>query len=244
MKKYIVTGASGQLGKAIVSKIIAQGGYVIGLDIQPVKEQQDPNVFEYHNVDITKRDNIVDLFQKLKVQHNIIHGLVNNAGTAVFSKFEERTEKEISDVVQLNMAAPIFMVQEFLGVAGKNFESSIVNIGSIYGVTAPDQELYVDTPRNSSEIYGMTKAAVINLTQYLSVYLAGHKIRCNCVSPGGIRLTQGPLFVDAYSKKVPLGRMGYETEIANAVCFLLDESKASYVNGANLVVDGGFTAWR
>ena len=125
-----------------------------------------------------------------------------------------------------------------------DFKSSIVNIASIYGLVAPDQSLYSDTPRNSSEIYGMTKAATISFTQYLSVYLKEKKIRCNSISPGGIYFKQGPEFIEKYSNKVPMNRMASEEEIASGIMFLLDADQASYVNGTNLVIDGGFTAWR
>ena len=133
-------------------------------------------------------------------------------------------------------------MQAFLRIAERGWQSSIVNLGSIYGLTAPDQKIYLDTPRNSSEIYGMTKSASINLTQYLATYLADYEIRTNCVSPGGILYTQGEKFIQKYSEKVPMARMAKVNEIAEAIVFLLDSDKAKYINGHNLVVDGGFTS--
>lgn len=244
MNKIIVTGVRGQIGSAIVDLLTEAGNYVIGLDVQSDDKTSRTDLFEFHQIDITDQIKVREFYSQMMSQHPQIDGLVNNAGTAVFTKFENRSEEEIMNVIRLNMMAPIFMSQKFLGVAKDNYKSSIVNIGSIYGVTAPDQKIYLDTPRNSSEIYGMTKAAIINLTQYLAVYLSDRKIRCNCVSPGGILFQQGEKFIQAYSKKVPIGRMGSEREVAAAVCFLLDAKKSSYVNGANLMVDGGFTAWR
>jgi NAD(P)-dependent dehydrogenase (short-subunit alcohol dehydrogenase family) len=90
----------------------------------------------------------------------------------------------------------------------------------------------------------MSKAAIENLTKYLAVYLAKREIRSNCVSPGGIEFKQGPKFKEAYTTKVPMGRMAQVNEISSTICFLLDEKRASYINGANIVVDGGFTSWR
>ena len=84
---------------------------------------------------------------------------------------------------------------------------------------------------------------MINLTKYLSVYLADYGIRCNCISPGGILFEQGPKFVENYSKKVPLNRMAKVNEITGAVKFLLDSESSSYINGENISVDGGFTSW-
>ncbi len=168
---------------------------------------------------------------------------MNNAGVAVFTPFEERTEKELSFVSNVNSFAPIFMVQGFIKIKNDNLSPSIVNIASIYGINAPDQKLYTDTPRNSSEIYGMTKAGIINLTKYLSVYLAKYKIRCNCISPGGILFKQGPNFIENYSRKVPMNRMAKVDEVVASVRFLLEDKSSSYINGVNIPVDGGFTSW-
>lgn len=242
MKKIIVSGCSGQLGLVLCNSLIMEGNYVIGLDL--MEPDLDHSLFEFHKVNICNKDKVQAFYSAIMKFHPNIDGLVNNAGTAVFSKFEERSEEELLEVVKLNMFAPIYMIQGFLMVAEDNYKSSIVNLASIYGLVAPDQALYIDTPRNSSEIYGMTKAATINLTKYLSVYLSEKKIRCNCISPGGVKFKQGPKFMKAYSEKVPMKRMANQEEIIQAILFLLDSDRASYVNGANLVVDGGFTAWR
>ena len=108
---------------------------------------------------------------EIKKNFNQIYGLINNAGVAVFSPLEERTFDELLYVTKVNSFAPIFLVQGFINVINKELSPSIINLGSIYGINAPDQRLYSDTPRNSSEIYGMTKA-IINLTKYLAVYLS------------------------------------------------------------------------
>lgn len=243
-KVIIVTGVCGQIGTRISKKLLNEGHYVIGVDLKNTTPQIKNANFAYYRVDITSKKNVDDFFQNLKINHKTIDGLVNNAGTAVFSKFEERTEDELVNVTKTNIFGPIFMVQNFIQLAPRNNTASIVNLGSIYGIVAPDQNMYKDTPRNSSEIYGMTKAATINFTKYLSVYLKDLKIRCNCVSPGGVLFKQGPKFIKSYSNKVPLKRMANVDEIVEAIIFLLDSSKSSYINGTNLLVDGGFTAWR
>jgi NAD(P)-dependent dehydrogenase (short-subunit alcohol dehydrogenase family) len=94
----------------------------------------------------------------------------------------------------------------------------------------------------SSEIYGMTKAAIINFTKYLASFYKDSNARFNCVSPGGIEFNQGPEFKKKYSAKVPLGRMADVKEISEVICFLLSK-KSSYINGENISIDGGFTKW-
>lgn len=233
----IVTGSSGQLGREIIKQLLEKNYHVVGMDINKDNNLPDSNNFKFIKVDLTKKTEIVNAFKKIK-NHKLV-GLVNNAGTAVFTKFEDRTEEEIDFVFNINIKAPILCVQCFIKYAENNWVSSIVNLGSIYGLTAPDQSIYLDTPRNSSEIYGMTKAANINLTKYLATYLKKYQIRSNCVSPGGIYFNQGNNFVNEYSKKVPMSRMADVNEIAEGILFLLDNKKSQYINGHNLVIDGG-----
>jgi len=244
INKVIVTGVNGQIGSKIAKTMLNEGYYIIGVDYKDsLTPINNPN-FDFYNIDITSEIEINKFYQLIKNKHKIINGLINNAGSAVFSKFEDRTADELLTVTKTNMFAPILMTQGFIKLAPKDYSASIVNLGSIYGVVAPDQSLYEDTPRNSSEIYGMTKAATINLTKYLSVYLSNYKIRCNCVSPGGVLFKQGPKFIKSYSNKVPLNRMANVNEIVSAIIFLIDNSKSSYINGLNMLVDGGFTSWR
>lgn len=244
MRQAIVTGCSGQLGRCLTAELQREGWRVIGLDITPPTGLAENATFEFNLVDITDQLAVLDFFKELDGRGIKVDGLVNNVGTAVFTPFEERTSDEINFVTATNIHAPIYMSQGFLSVAVSGYKASIVNIASIYGLVAPDQSLYSDTPRNSAEIYGMTKAATVSLTQYLSVYLKDYGIRCNCVSPGGVLLSQGPEFIRNYAAKVPMNRMAAEEEIVAGICYLLDVDRSSYVNGANLVIDGGFTAWR
>lgn len=238
MDAVILTGVSGQLGQVISKQLLDNGFDVIGLDISHT-ENLDPRV-EFCNVDITSRSSISNSLSKFEGR-NVI-SLINNAGTAVFTPFEDRTEDEIQYVVNVNMVAPILMTQEFIKYSHRDWRSSIINFGSIYGIVAPDPSIYGDTPRSSSEIYGMTKAANINLTLYLASYLKKYKIRANCISPGGVKFQQGPNFISQYSQKVPMQRMAFDNEIASAVNFLVDWRQSGYINGHNLVVDGGLTS--
>ena len=119
---------------------------------------------------------------------------------------------------------------------------SIINIGSIYGIVSGDPRIYTDSARNTSEVYGASKAGVIHMTKYFAVHLAPFDIRVNCISPGGVFNNQGEDFVKNYSYKTPLGRMAKDSEITSAALFLASD-ESSYITGHNLVVDGGFTAW-
>ena len=122
---------------------------------------------------------------------------------------------------------------------------SIVNIGSLYAVGAPDPRTYFDTPFSSTPNYGAGKAATVELTKYCAAYLAKYGIRVNSISPGSFphkNVQENKLFKDRLEAKTMLGRIGYPEDLVGAMIFLL--SKASnYVTGVNIMIDGGQTAW-
>ncbi len=121
----------------------------------------------------------------------------------------------------------------------------IVNLSSIYGLAGPDQRLYQrpgQPPQYKPVYYSVTKAGVLGLTRYLATYYAGKHIRANSLSPGGVFNGHDDEFVQAYSAKAVLGRMAAKDDMNGALLFLASDASA-YMTGANLVVDGGWTAW-
>ena len=236
MKTAIITGSEGQIGRTFVSKLIELDYKVIGIDLV---EQVNHQII-YHRADITKKHEIESVLDK----HNEnITVLINNAGVSVFSPFEERTEDQIDMVMNVNLKGNILMTQFVYNKYFKvNKKGTIINIGSIYGVVSGDMRIYNDDDRRTPEIYGATKAAVINLTKYFATYMAPNNVRVNCISPGGIYNNQDKNFIEKYSRKVPMNRMGYANELLGSLEYLLSD-ESSYVTGQNIVVDGGFTCW-
>jgi len=121
----------------------------------------------------------------------------------------------------------------------------IVNLSSIYGLVAPDQRIY-QRPRQPAQYkpayYSVTKSGILGLTRYLATYYAGKNIRVNAISPGGVYNDHDQDFVQAYSARSVLGRMAEKDEINGALLFLVSDA-SKYMTGANLVIDGGWTAW-
>ena len=123
----------------------------------------------------------------------------------------------------------------------KSKKGSIVNIASIYGVVGPDFNIYDNTELTMPAAYSAIKGGIISFTRYLASYLGPMCIRTNAVSPGGIFDNQNPKFVEQYTSKVPMRRMGNPDDISPVVVFLLSED-SKYITGQNILVDGGLTA--
>ena len=236
-EKVFLTGANGQIGQAI-AQILSDRYEVFHLDVAYTSQNIDSN---HLNLDITNQIEVRSLYDSINPDV-----LINNAGISIFTNFIERKTEELDSVYDVNLKGSINMINEFARVNQENKKAKrIVNIASLYGLVSADPRIYTDLARNSPEIYAATKAGVIQLTKYYCVHLRELNIRVNAISPGGIfnpENPQGEDFIKNYSARCPMGRMGEAKDVANGVNFLVSSS-SSYVNGHNLVIDGGFTAW-
>lgn len=232
-----LTGANGQLGKAIYEKLF-KDYEIYCLDISYSKEETNSNNIK---IDISDSSQVTDLYHSINPDV-----VINNAGLSVFTSFMDRSEKELDDVYEVNLKGTINMINAFARINDHNKKPKrIINIGSLYGIVSADPRIYTDCNRNSPEIYAATKAGVIQLTKYYCIHLRDMNIRVNCVSPGGIynpNEPQGDDFIKNYSERCPMNKLGSAEDIADGVNFLASH-KSSYINGHNLVIDGGFTAW-
>lgn len=245
-KTVLVTGATGQIGQTICRALVELGAVVIGADIKlnENKMLQDNNI-SYLPLDITNKQSVKDVFSKLYRDYGSIDVLINNAGVSCFEPFEDRTEKSFDWVTDVNLKGTFFCIQEYFNHQKKIDKGNIVNIASIYGLISPDPRIYREGDPKNSEVYGATKAGIIQMTKYFAVHLAGNQIRVNVVSPGGIYNPENPqseYFINEYSKRNPMGRMANSEEMLGAIIFLSSDA-SSYVTGHNLVVDGGMSCW-
>jgi 3-oxoacyl-[acyl-carrier protein] reductase len=252
-KTYLVTGAAGQIGTEIVNACLVSNANVIACDVDlaeleriATKEAWPSDKVAIHQCDITKREQVKKIFLDGSRVFGRIDGLINNAGVSTFEPFLERTEESFDWVTSVNLKGTFLCIQEYVHyVINAGSGGCIVNIASHYGVVSPDPRIYTDCDRKNSEVYGATKAGVIQMTKYFAVHLAEYGIRVNCIAPGGVRdpdSPQGHDFQKNYSYRCPMGRMAETSEIVWPIIFLLMPA-ASYINGQTLVVDGGTTAW-
>ena len=247
-KKILITGSNGRLGSAYVKALLHNGAFVYTSDIQKSMDatfekeltQKALTQYEYLTIDVTSEDSLNRAREKI----GPVDVLINNAGAkGVKGPFEERLAADIDHVLSVQLKGVILCSKVFSKNMIEKRSGKIINIASIYGSAAPDKRIYDDPAKINSEVYGATKAGVIQFTKYLATYLGEYKIIVNCVSPGGVtHAGQSETFIKNYSARTPLGRMATPEDLIGIICFLSSDD-ANYINGQNIVVDGGLTAW-
>jgi len=244
-KVVVITGSCGQLGSSMCDLFLKIGCIVIGLD-NSIESNKINNV-DYYDLDIRESKDVSNVFKNIFKKYNQIDILINNAGVSVFEPFEERNEENFEWVMNVNLKGTFNCIQKYVANydSVNQKEGIIINIASMYGLISPDFRIYSENDRKNSEVYGATKAGVIQMTKYFAVQLADRNIRSNSISPGGVynpANPQGKDFIENYEYRCPMKRMAKSEEIANVALFLATEL-SSYVNGQNITVDGGMSAW-
>jgi len=244
-KIILITGASGQIGSSIVKLFLSLGSNVYGFD--KTKSKIKHGDYKFIKADIRNRTEVKKKISEIVKKNNRIDIIVNTAAVSIFSKYDKRTNFELDKTIDTNIKGLLNVINSYVNIHKKNSlkKCSIINFGSIYGFLSPDFRIYGNKDRFSSEIYGASKAAVIQLTKYYSVILSKYKINVNCLSPGGIfnkNKPQNKKFVREYSKRVPQTKMCNVEDLFTGILFLASDH-SEYVNGQNLIIDGGLSSW-
>ena len=258
----VVTGAMGRLGRDYVRTLAEAGARVAALDLAG-----SPAIFSglaggglpIHTelVDLTKKSDVDAAFARLTATLGAATILVNNAGMGSSpasaglenGPFEDYPEEAWDTMIDSHLKSTLFASQAFVRhfrAAGRT-AGSIVNVSSTYGVVSPDQAIYEFKRAAGATFfkpvgYSVAKSGVLNFTRWLAEYGAPLGIRANTLVPGGVREAEHhPDFVREYERRTPLGRMAGEDDYNGAVLFLASPA-SSYMTGAMVIVDGGWTA--
>jgi NAD(P)-dependent dehydrogenase (short-subunit alcohol dehydrogenase family) len=248
----IVTGGMGQLGSVYVAGLAERGMRVAVFDVALGETADGARAYE---VDVTDREAIETARRAVEGEWGVPHLLVNNAGldsppdapAQEVGPFETYPEASFDAVMGVNVKGSFLCSQVIGGSMAREGRGSIVNVSSIYGVLSPVQDLYAFRSERGDTFvkpvaYSVSKSAILNLTRYLATYWAKSGVRVNTLTLAGVWNDQPREFLDAYAARAPMGRMLEAREALGAVVFLASEA-SSYVTGANIVVDGGWSAW-
>jgi len=239
-KNAIITGASSGIGAEIAKMFIRKGANVVGFDLnQPAKMTEYTNSnddqFFFYSGDITKPESIEGVVQFALQKFGKINVLVNCAGVGILEPVAESTQK----VWDLTLAVDLSGCVNLAIAVGKtmiaNGGGSIINIASQAGVIALEGHL----------AYGTAKAGLIQATKQIAIEWGQYHVRVNAISPGVILTTMGEKNWnnekgELFKQKVPSRRFGYPEEVAACAVYLASDA-ASFINGSNLMIDGGYT---
>jgi len=250
----LVTGSTGHLGTAITKGLAGAGATVLlasrsveKITDQLARLQSAGGTIHSFPCDITSDSQRQSVLKEIAERFGRLDGIVNNAyaqpkakGAAAFL--------EAYNISVASVWALLNETRELLSKAAARNRggASIVNIASMYGLVSPDLRMYSEPTPPNPPFYGAAKAGLLQLTRYLACELGLQNIRVNSISPGPFPApTVGetdPEFIKHLGARNPLGRIGTPEELIGPVQFLLSDA-SSYVTGANLCVDGGWTAW-
>jgi NAD(P)-dependent dehydrogenase (short-subunit alcohol dehydrogenase family) len=259
-KIAVVTGALGLIGKHHCNALVEAGANVVVCDLNDIECKKFASQLPVQSIglsaDITSKESVIKLKNILIERFGKVDVLVNNA--AINDKFEDpqtALEESMFENYPLEMfkksldvnVTGMFLCSQVIGTEmAKQGSGSIINVASTYGIVAPDQSIYKNEEGKQtfykSAAYPVTKGAVISFTRFLAAYWGNKGVRVNTLSPGGVQANQDDFFVQNYSAKTPIGRMALPNDYKGALVFLASDA-SNYMTGANLVVDGGWTAW-
>ena len=258
----IVTGGAGLLGKQFCKTLAEAGASVAVADLSLDKAEEVAQGLRNSGyqaisiqVDVTDKQSVEAMVSRTVKEFGELCVLVNSAAMDPKfdsehsgqhnNNFEDYPVEMFRSAIDVNLTGMFLCSQAAVKAMLAKKKGSIINICSTYGLGGPDQRLYEreGQPKQYKPVfYTVSKAGVLGLTKYMATYYMGTQIRVNALTPGGVYNNHDEIFTERYSARTVLGRMANQDEM-NGACLFLASDASSYMTGANLVVDGGWTAW-
>ena len=264
----LVTGAAGLLGVEHAAALLECGAVVVLTDIaegplgsaqDALSQRFDPSCIVIRVMDVSSPGEVRGVAEELTRSRMVPDVLVNNAAIdpkvgddrnlLEMSRLENFPLEEWERQMAVGLTGAFLCSQAFGTYMAKSGRGGVIlNIASDLSAFSPDQRIYRkgDLPADQQPVkpvtYSVIKTGLIGLTRYLATYWADRGVRCNALSPGGVFTGQGDEFVQRLTSLIPLGRMAARDEYRSAVQFLCSDA-SSYLNGQNVVMDGGRSAW-
>lgn len=259
----VVTGGAGLLGRQFCRTLAEAGAAVSVVDIDAEKAAEVAEGIQAEGfkaaavpTNIANPDSVAEMAAKTLEKYGSLDILVNSAaldpkfdpdsiGEQGANAFETFPLEGWQQALDVNLTGMFLVTQAAVKAMLEKGKGSIINICSTYGLGGPDQRIYQvegQPPKYKPVTYTTTKAGVVGLTKYLAAYYGKQNIRVNALTPGGVYNNHDETFTAAYSYRTMMGRMAKQHEMNGGLLFLASDA-SSYMTGANLVIDGGWTAW-
>jgi gluconate 5-dehydrogenase len=256
-KVVAITGGAGNLGTAMTAALLDYGANVavigrvdrLGSEFTPWREK---GVLEFISRDLAEPDGARQALADVAARFGGLDVLVNNAaygGGSGGKSCEFRLDKVDDDTwntgIDGTLGVAFRCTRAAIPLLEERGGGAIVNIGSMYGLVAPDFAIYGDDIPWNPPSYGTGKAGLIQFTRYCAAALAPKKIRVNALTPGpfpNVTPQSDAGFIERLSNKTMLRRTGRADELAGALILLCSDA-SSFMTGSNIVVDGGMTSW-
>lgn len=248
-KVVLVTGGAGNYGRSITEGLGEAGATVIiaSRNIEAIEKTAADfraGGWDVHGMQVdqadkasvsTLKENIIKQFGKLDV-------FINNAVSRPMKGYNAPIE-QFEESMRVNATGMMDILREMTDLIIRSGGGSVINISSMMGMYAPVYSNYDGVPGmgDIAPDYCFHNAGLIMLTRFMTKKHAGKNIRFNCISPGGLFNNQPEKFVENYCKKVPLGRMANNDDIKGLIV-LLSSDAGAYINGENILIDGGLYA--
>lgn len=247
-KKVVITGGCGYLGREVVKGLHDFGADVVVIDWKITEIEDISDGIEYLTCDLGNTQSIRETLKAAAGKNQVIDVLITmaaNLGAGVLSDVENMDDDYWKKGLDGTVGYTFRTIRETIPYMKRSKAGSIINIGSLYAVGAPDPRTYFDTPFSSTPNYGAGKAATVELTKFCAAYLAKYNIRSNSISPGSYphkNVQENEIFRRRLEEKTMLGRIGYPQDLVGAMIFFASQA-SEYITGVNLMIDGGQTAW-
>ncbi len=260
----LLAGGAGGIGRRMAKALAQAGAEVIIADrdedlcreLAQTLADETGGSLAGAGLDVTDEESVNSLFARVGREQGRLDGLVYNVMAkpgGYYRPFEQYSWDTWREVVNGNLGGAFLCCREAGKLMVPARRGSVVLTASVYGVAAPDQRIYQgcspagniyggSDPLNCPAAYTASKGGLIALARHLAALWGPAGVRVNCLTPGGVYDGQEEAFHQAYKARTPLGRMADFNDFNGALLYLLSDA-SRYMTGANMVVDGGWTAW-
>ncbi|EON77840.1 Short-chain dehydrogenase/reductase SDR [Lunatimonas lonarensis] len=247
-KVIVVTGGSGQYGKCLVEGLAEAGGTVITTSRDLASAERTAAAFQSQGLQVFPMaldqgipESVVAFRERIVAEFGHLHVFVNNAVSRPMKGYRGALS-QFAESMEVNATGMMDLLRQLTYLIIDSGGGSVINIASMMGMKGPDLSNYEGTTMGDlPPDYFFHNAGLINITRFMAKMHAGKNIRFNCISPGGLFNHQPQAFLDNYCRKVPMRRMA-NTDDIKGLAVLLASDAGAYINGENILMDGGLNA--